>query len=87
MKTLRTLFTFLVGISFVVAVGIYCARSTAPRPIIRYIEDTNKVYNIFEMQERLQSQGLYKGKIDGIWGPQTDRTYCDYCAIKEIEGE
>lgn len=57
------------------------------KPKIIYIQDPNYVQNIFEAQTRLKAQDLYSGKIDGIWGEGTDKAYCDYCAIREIEGE
>jgi len=81
MKTLRNLLiAIIVGLMFVVIVCQHCALKNPT------VEDPTKVYNIFEMQERLKAQGLYKGKVDGIWGKETDRAYSDYCAIKEIEG-
>lgn len=38
-----------------------------------------------EAQERLKVQGLYDGKIDGIWGAKTDKAYCDWCAIQTFK--
>lgn len=49
-----------------------------------YVADPNYVQNIFEIQQRLKDQGLYAGEIDGIWGPQTDEAYCNWCAINEF---
>ena len=53
---------------------------------IIYIQDPCYVQNIGEAQRRLKEQGLYQGKIDYIWGKETDRAYCNYCAIQAIEG-
>ena len=49
------------------------------------INDTNHIQNIFEIQEKLKEQGFYKGKIDGKWGPLTDKAYCDWCATQEFK--
>ncbi|MCK5016918.1 MAG: hypothetical protein KAS32_07580 [Candidatus Peribacteraceae bacterium] len=57
------------------------------KPKVVYIQDPNYIQSPFEAQERLKAQGLYDGKIDGIWGPESNIAYCDYCAIREIEGE
>ncbi len=57
------------------------------RPRIIYIQDPNYVQNIGEAQMRLKEQGLYHGKIDYIWGSGTDKAYCDWCAIRALEGE
>ncbi len=57
------------------------------RPRIVYIQDPNYVQNIGEAQMRLKEQGLYDGKIDYLWGPGTDKAYCDWCAMRAIKGE
>lgn len=57
------------------------------KPRIVYIQDPNYVQNIYEAQGRLKEQGLYDGKVDGIWGSGTDKAYCDWCAIRAIEGK
>lgn len=80
LRLLRTIFAFLVGLSFVVAVGVYCARSTT----IVYVHDPNYVQPPCEAQRRLQEQGFYKGRIDNIWGPESDRAFCNWCAVREI---
>ena len=54
---------------------------------IIYIQDPNYVQPPCEAQRRLKEQGLYHGKIDNIWGPESDKAFCDYCAIQAIEGE
>lgn len=58
-------------------------------PIVKLVPivDPNYVQNPYEAQERLKAQGLYDGKIDGLWGDKTDRAYCDYCAKREFERE
>lgn len=82
MKTLKAFFTFLVGLSFVVAVGVYCANST---PTIVYIHDPNYIQPPCEAQRRLKEQGFYEGRIDNIWGPESDRAFCNWCAVQEFE--
>lgn len=68
-----------------VAVGLYCAHPSTPT--IVYIQDPNYVQPPCEAQRRLKEQGLYNGKIDNIWGPESDKAFCNYCAIREIESE
>lgn len=79
----------LVGIGCVVLIGMWCIiqeQNNQPPQII-YIQDPNYVQNIGEAQMRLKDQSLYHGKIDYIWGKETDRAYCDYMAIRAIKGE
>jgi len=59
------------------------------KPIVKLVpvQDPNYVQNIGEAQKRLKEQGLYHGKIDYIWGPETDKAYCDWCGIRAIKGE
>ena len=58
-------------------------------PVVKLVpvQDPNYVQNPYEAQERLRAQGLYDGRIDGIWGKKTDKAYCDWCAIRAIEGK
>jgi|GEM_PF-5649078 len=87
MKTIRSIFfAVIVGLMFVVLVGQYCALSTST-PTIVYIQDPNYVQPPCEAQRRLKEQDLYHGKIDNIWGKETDKAFCDYCAIKAVEGK
>lgn len=87
MKTILNILAFLVILSMGFACGFVVARNYRNTQIVKLVptENLNKVYNIFEMQERLKAQGLYGGKIDGLWGPLMDKAYCDYCAIRAIE--
>jgi len=89
MKILRTLFCFLIGLAVIVAVATYCycAYSTATSPTIVYIIDPNYVQPPCEAQRRLKEQGFYKGRIDNIWGPESDGAFCNWCAARVIEGE
>lgn len=77
----------LVGFGCVVLIGMWCIIQTQKQVKIIRVPDPNYVQNPYEAQERLKAQGLYDGKIDGIWGKNTDRAYCDYCAIRSIEGK
>lgn len=56
------------------------------KPKVIYIQDPNYVQPPCEAQRRLKEQRLYQGRIDNIWGPETDKAYCDYCAIRAVEG-
>ncbi len=56
-------------------------------PEIVYIQDPLYVQPPCEAQRRLKEQGLYDGRIDGIWGEKTDKAFCDYMAIRAIEGK
>lgn len=78
----------LVGLGFVVLVAMYCIiqEQKNQEPQIIHIQDPNYVQNIGEAQRRLKEQGLYHGRIDYIWGPQMEEAYCNYCAIRAIEG-
>jgi len=78
MKILRTLFCFIVGLSFVVAVGLYCARSTAPKVV--YIQKL-EIPSIKEIQRRLKELDKPRydpGKLDGIVGKQTQTAWNNY---------
>lgn len=57
-------------------------------PTIKFVpvQDPNYVQGVCEAQERLKAQGLYHGRIDGLWRDETSRAYNDYCAIRDIEG-
>lgn len=65
----------------------YLGHLYEPEPIIKLVPviDPNYVQCPAEAQERLKAQGLYDGKIDGIWGEKTDRAYCDWCAIQTFK--
>ena len=78
MSTIRTI---LVGLLIVVFVGYvcWCKSQHTPTVVIVTVPDPNYVMTVSESQESLKRQGFYKGKIDGKWGPETDRAYCDWC--------
>jgi len=40
-----------------------------------------------EAQERLRDAGFYHGKIDGIWGAESEKAYCDWCASRYFPKE
>jgi len=73
MSTVRTI---LLGLAIIAAVGLYChlSQPQAPEPAPVHIS------NITEIQEQLRDAGYYDGAIDGHWGPQTERAYCNWCA-------
>lgn len=55
-------------------VGYYCSK-----PALSYPEPfTPKIRSIGETQQQLKDAGLYHGRIDYIWGPNTERAYCNY---------
>lgn len=78
------------GKTILIVIITVCALRIAvhlAEPKIVYIEDPNYVQSPFEAQQILKDMGLYHGKIDGIWGKESDKAYCDYRAIREVEGE
>ena len=79
----------LVGIMLVVMTAMWCIiqEQKNQEPQIIYIQDPNYVQPPCEAQRRLKEQGLYHGRIDNIWGPESDKAFCDYCAIRAIEGK
>lgn len=71
----------------IILVVILSITHVKPRePVVKLVQDPNYVQNIGEAQRRLKEQGLYHGEIDYIWGPETEKGYCDYCAIQAVEG-
>lgn len=86
-KAMEMIRVFFVGLGFIVLVGMWCNEQEQNKqpPEIVYIQDPNYVQPPCEAQRRLKEQGLYRGRIDNFWGPETDRAFCDYCAIREIE--
>ena len=86
-KVMAMIRILLVGFGCVVLVAMFCIIQTQKsKEIYIYIQDPNYVQPPCEAQRRLKEQGLYHGKIDNIWGPESDKAYCDYCAIETIEG-
>lgn len=80
-----------ISFSLIVFLGIalmlsLCWKYEEPIPTIIYIQDPNYVQPPCEAQRRLREQGLYQGRIDNIWGKETDKAFCDYMAIKAVEG-
>ncbi len=88
-KRLFVAFVFpgIIGIGVFAIIGIASIYKPYPEPIVKFVPviDPNYVQCPAEAQERLKAQGLYDGKIDGIWGPETDRAYCDWCAIQTFK--
>jgi len=74
----------LVGFGCIVLMAMYCIIQSQKQVKIIRVPDPNYVQNPYEAQERLKAQGLYDGKIDGIWGKETDRAYCDWAAMQEF---
>ena len=85
-KVMGMVRVLLVGFGCVVLIAMWCIIETQESKIV-YVQDPNYVQNIGEAQRRLKAQGLYDGKIDYKWGTGTEKAYCDYCAIRAIEGE
>ena len=79
--------TILIMITVVLSVAYVNNLADDKEPQIIYIQDPNYVQPPCEAQKRLKEQGLYHGKIDNIWGPESDRAFCDYIAIQEFKGE
>lgn len=57
------------------------------QPVVKLVPyiDPNYVQPPCEAQRRLKEQGFYHGNIDSIWGPESDKAYCNWNAVKEIE--
>lgn len=82
-KTLLIIVIVVTGLSIAMNLSDF----SEPEPQIIYIQDPNYVQPPCEAQRRLKEQGLYHGKIDNIWGPESDKAFCNYMAIRAIEGE
>ena len=41
--------------------------------------------SVSDIQRFLKAEGLYEGKIDNVWGPGTERAWCNWCAVRSIE--
>lgn len=52
-------------------VGFECGKAKSITP---------KIHSIGETQQELRDAGYYHGRIDNIWGPKTEKAYCDYMA-------
>lgn len=85
-KVMGMIRVLLVGIGCIVIMAMYCIIKTQESKVV-YIIDPNYIQSPFEAQERMKEQGFYNGKIDGIWGPESDRGFCNYMAKQSIEGE
>lgn len=79
--------TILIMLIVVCALSIAISLTDLKEPEIIYIQDPNYVQPPCEAQKRLKEQGLYHGKIDNIWGEKTDKAFCDYMAIRTVEGK
>lgn len=86
-KVMSMIRILLVGFGCVVLVAIWCIiqEQKNQEPKIIYIQDPNYVQPPCEAQRRLKEQGLYHGRIDNIWGPESDKAFCDWCAIRAVE--
>lgn len=93
MKTvIGTILTVLVGLSFVVGVGVYCSRSTVKTPTIIYIQDP--IPSQREIQQRLKDLDKPRydpNGIDGHIGTDSRTAWDNYTkdqyAKRAIEGE
>ncbi len=67
-----TIYTILVGIVFVVAVGLAIQNYQRGQRIITLKAQVNHIPTKREFQQRLKDLGKYKGKIDGDWGRKSN---------------
>ncbi len=81
------LVTFLILGTGIAGLGYLGYRYPPYEPIVKLVPvvDPNYVQNPYEAQERLKAQGLYDGKIDGLWGKKTDEAYCNWCGIQAMK--
>jgi len=63
----------------------YVKERREQRVILVPVQDPNYVQGICEAQERLKAQRLYNGRIDGVWGKETEKAYCDWAAIQTFK--
>jgi hypothetical protein len=86
MRRIKEISVIAASLCFIAAVVWFCQQGHRPIEIKRvYTADPNYVQNIFEIQQRLKDQGFYAGRVDGIWGAETDKAYCDWCAVREFK--
>lgn len=45
---------------------------------------SDKIRSIGETQQQLKDAGYYHGRIDYIWGKNTERAYCEYKAAESL---
>lgn len=57
-----------------------CPEPQQPRIMSTIELQEAKISSPAESQQQLKDAGYYHGRIDGIWGPNTERAYCDYMA-------
>ncbi len=75
------IYTTLVGIAFVVLLGMYAQAKCQPRQVV--IKREKAVMSIYELQEHLnqlstQNKRYYCGKVDGKFGAQTRQALDNY---------
>ena len=78
MKTVRNILVVLAIMQTGAIFGLLSHTLMSRHPVREPVEV--HISNITEIQEQLRDAGYYSGLIDGKWGPQTDRAYCDYQA-------
>jgi len=77
---MRTQFTALFyGLAVGSAITATVFLRYQPKAIVR---ENTAVMSIGDSQRALKDLGFYKGEIDYIWGPNTERAYCDWEAQK-----
>jgi len=76
MRTILNIAIFIVAVfGFGLAVGY-----KANKKVITVEVEIVKPMSIGQTQEILKELGHYKGRIDGIWGKETDKAFCSYSA-------
>jgi len=87
MKNLKVIILFVVGIPLIVWSASLNRLPLQKRTveIEVYTIDPNYVQPPAEAQSRLKDQGFYTGSIDGIWGPETDKAFCNWSAVQEFK--
>jgi len=94
----RIIFILLVFVTFFV--GFSIGRSLSDEDLskakkkayshgesVGYERGLNIPQSIGQTQKILQELGFYKGRIDNIWGKNTDRAFCDWCAEQHFTVE
>jgi len=94
MRITKLIICAVFGITFILGTGRLCEYiSYSQREVYTegyyqgYCDCQNVPKSISETQEALKELGYYHGKIDGIWGPKTERAFCNYQAAKYFKAE
>jgi hypothetical protein len=83
-KTILIMLLAVAGLSIAVSLRDYVDCFQEPVLVI-YVQDPNYIQPPCEAQRRLKEQGFYHGKIDNIWGPESDEAFCNWCAVQTFD--